>query len=56
MKETVAALVIGVVFLLVVVSCNAGLCGAKGGHLTISILNSAGYACVDDQDRVIPLP
>lgn len=41
---------------LLVVSCNTTLCQNKGGHLTISLLNSAGYACVDENDRVIPLP
>jgi hypothetical protein len=34
----------------------AFLCGNKGGRMSLSILNSAGYACVDDSGRVIALP
>lgn len=53
----IAAMIAFVVFFgLVAVSCNATLCQNKGGHLTISLLNSAGYACVDENDRIIPLP
>ena len=49
-------LIVAIVLFIFIVSCNASMCQGKGGHLTISLLNSAGYACVDESDRVIPLP
>lgn len=51
------ALIIAALFVVVLVmSCNAKLCADKAGHLAFSFLNSAGYACLDSSDRLIPLP
>jgi len=50
-------LTIAVVALTVAVwACNSSLCGSKGGHLSISLLDKAGYACVDARGRQITIP
>lgn len=56
MKTWITTAIVIVVVLVAFYACSSNLCHNKGGHLALSLLNSAGYACVNDSGEVIALP
>ena len=55
-RKFIALVAVTLVLIFGAFGCNAVLCDGKGGALEFSLLNSAGYACVDDDGRVITIP